>query len=1071
MAKVYPYISGVTSTITDGGLTFTPTTDTRTKILVVGTATDGISDTPVQVEDLDLAYESFGGKASFETGTLLKGAFEILASNSSNIDFRFMRVGNGQKSSLIIPSEELIEERFVGTGATTLLRVNNIIGELKGDRYNCHVYRTLQATYNSDGSLNTAGDISKLEDIKHLVTVDEDKIILPDTDPAGTVYIVKYRPMSLRLEAIKKSRIYNNVSFLKSKVGEFAGIPTIRIYNPKTGVNSDFNIDESALGTDIYDIKNVNDLVDAINNDDNLNTDITASTQTITATDVFKVNYSTDGGIGSVSLGIGGYVNSDNTISTKQTVRELVVANSPMTLNVPAGTVAPIVDNEILNVSSTISNVSDDANNGFSSLQIKSIKKLASGYDNTFYSSTSPYALDDAKTSDILAALNLAGTVTSLADVSLTYDPTVDVNPSDELVGSYQIDVTGSVAGDIFYVEYEVEVISYSTIYGTTNSDARGNMAGTDLTSGRTTTGGANKLARIASAFEIKTKKNVLIPLGVKEVDLGELVVPMGGNDKIIAAKRRPKLINQHVNSPITISITDFDSSKVADASNLKVLYVKNETKDILFSSNVAEAASFSVDYSLVTQAGSNVTFKIDMPDNDDLVVSTDNITVIYEYPISLTEAANGASLSTETEYFISGTVLSLGVTAQTPILVDYMYKDVYVVGTDIVIEDDNAKLNAIVSFLGNKKPGMDLDSGETSLLSVTYEYLPEFPNVTVTDDYGPVKMTGGSDGAVLTNEQLYSELEKAYQTLENYDVDMVFVKGIFLDSTKTVYNKVTGLPQQVPAGFEKQLNGLLDQMSARTSGTVGFIPVLPSAKTDLPSINAWSARCEFIQNNDVTAPANIMALNNAPGYDLRYVSVLALPTVQYTHAKVGTWYGDASAGYISLLATLPTSYSTTAKAIPGNVTPLFSLSNVQRNNIGSNRMVSGEIVNGRLVISSGIVGGYNNTIYYSNGTVKSFDQSDFTSISTIRITTKAVEVVRNICRGFLGLPNSTENRLSMDNAIEQGLKGMVPDELEAFDHQIISTANQRVLGEASVKLSLKENLELKVVNITTSLY
>jgi len=167
---------------------------------------------------------------------------------------------------------------------------------------------------------------------------------------------------------------------------------------------------------------------------------------------------------------------------------------------------------------------------------------------------------------------------------------------------------------------------------------------------------------------------------------------------------------------------------------------------------------------------------------------------------------------------------------------------------------------------------------------------------------------------------------------------------------------------------------------------------------------------------------------------------------------------GVAYAGKILSLA--PQS-STTNKPV-GGLTQLRLLSASQANELVGMRHVTMYRRTRGLVVASGITGAHNVTKYV---------RSDYTRLTTVRIVSAVVDLIRAIGDKYIGEPNNAPQINSLDSEIDQLLLQMKGQgALNGYDFSISATPDERVLGTLNVNLTLVPAFEITDINLTVSL-
>lgn len=204
-----------------------------------------------------------------------------------------------------------------------------------------------------------------------------------------------------------------------------------------------------------------------------------------------------------------------------------------------------------------------------------------------------------------------------------------------------------------------------------------------------------------------------------------------------------------------------------------------------------------------------------------------------------------------------------------------------------------------------------------------------------------------------------------------------------------------------------------------------------------------------------------------------QYVNVMAAP-VRCLHPSVRKLAAEKNASqantsfncgaapsYAGLITSLVPHSATTNKPLPGIISSR-RLSLTQAENLMNYRMVTMVDRTRGFVIVNGITGGYKYDDY---------TKSDYTQLTTVRITQAAIDGVRAACEPFLGEALNGPHMNAMREAIEVSLKNMKSaGALQDYRYTLVSSPDQQVLGIASVDLSLVPAFELTRVNVSVKL-
>jgi hypothetical protein len=169
----------------------------------------------------------------------------------------------------------------------------------------------------------------------------------------------------------------------------------------------------------------------------------------------------------------------------------------------------------------------------------------------------------------------------------------------------------------------------------------------------------------------------------------------------------------------------------------------------------------------------------------------------------------------------------------------------------------------------------------------------------------------------------------------------------------------------------------------------------------------------------------------------------------------------SGAAAYAGLITSLAPQSSTTGKQIDG-VVQLKLLSARQANDLTGMRHVTMYSRTNGLTVASGVTGANN---------VSRYVRSDYTRLSTMRITQAAVDLIRTVANKYIGEPNNAPQMNALDAEIDQLLLSMKGSgALSSYSFSISATPDQRVLGELDINLTLVPAFEITQINLTVSL-
>lgn len=331
----------------------------------------------------------------------------------------------------------------------------------------------------------------------------------------------------------------------------------------------------------------------------------------------------------------------------------------------------------------------------------------------------------------------------------------------------------------------------------------------------------------------------------------------------------------------------------------------------------------------------------------------------------------------------------------------------------------------------------------------------------------------GGTDGVNPSNDEYFQALsgtrneegyllkQGAYQILENYSCDYIYVAGIYSDST--VSPKLSVIPQP----FHYELALLCAVLTYRTKMTHGFIDVKPNTNTTLVGIQKWVDKLLALPNEFLMRDneGNIIYDEDNNPMDIGwYTSCVVGAQPLCTSATLGNYYGSPAIAYAALNASLAAYSAPTNKKVPGCSAMRFKLSNKQMNDLTGKRMVCFKYKGEGTASAS-------TTPYVVDGATCGLATSDYTRLTTVKVVTQVVDEVREVSDPFIGEPNTVEQRNALAALISKRLsylkeKGVI----QYYEFEISATNYQVLLGECSIALTLVAPQELRKITTVVAL-
>ena len=333
------------------------------------------------------------------------------------------------------------------------------------------------------------------------------------------------------------------------------------------------------------------------------------------------------------------------------------------------------------------------------------------------------------------------------------------------------------------------------------------------------------------------------------------------------------------------------------------------------------------------------------------------------------------------------------------------------------------------------------------------------------------VNFTGGTNGISPTNDEMFIALSGnrnaegyltergAYQVLENYNVDYIYVAGVYADS------KVS--PSISKNSFHYELALLCAVLTYRTKMVHGFIDVKPNTNTTLIGIQNYVEKLLAYDNTHYMkdSEGNIIYDENNNPMDIGwYTSVVVGPEPICVSPTLGNYYGSPAIAYAALNANLKAQSAPTNKSLPGCTGMRYKLSNKQLNELTANRFVTFKLKNEGVTNSSKIP-------YVVDGCTCGASTSDYARITTVKVVTKCVDEVREVADPFIGEPNTVEQRNALAALISKRLTYLKEQGvIQYFEFEISASVQQVLIGECSIALTLVAPQELRKITTVVAL-
>lgn len=240
---------------------------------------------------------------------------------------------------------------------------------------------------------------------------------------------------------------------------------------------------------------------------------------------------------------------------------------------------------------------------------------------------------------------------------------------------------------------------------------------------------------------------------------------------------------------------------------------------------------------------------------------------------------------------------------------------------------------------------------------------------------------------------------------------------------------------------FAGQLAGFCAEASSKYSQTIGVIGMTVD---------------EDISSNDLSAIKTYVDGQGSQIYN-QYLQVVGGAPV-YFEINNEVYVDNFAGAYAGMISVLASYSSPTNKVIPGAIFPVFNLSPSQIQKLTNvNHIVVPRYRNGSLVVADAIT--------------TAPETSDFTRLTTLRITNDVVGLVREIGEPYIGEPNTLARRNALETAIRSSLNNMIKrGALNDFRFNIKSSVADQIEGNMLIFLDIVPTFETRRINVTVAL-
>jgi len=432
--------------------------------------------------------------------------------------------------------------------------------------------------------------------------------------------------------------------------------------------------------------------------------------------------------------------------------------------------------------------------------------------------------------------------------------------------------------------------------------------------------------------------------------------------------------------------------------------------------------------------------------DGGRLRISFDSCVNFLTEATTLTQLQSANDIST---YFVRGKELLFGAPMPANLVCRYATITYYELGSTLVIEDATKPSIKLIGEGIQPGPAGGAVGATDVIIGFKYSISPDMFELTSAKS-----LTNGTNGINLSNNQLYDELVEAYKRLDAYSFDILVVPGAYLDSTKTGYNEVTGLPQEVNAEFHLLMSEFLNSYNGEAVGIIGFKPLKGTGINGSITRLDVAGRVEKLTEVDLSDP--LRAANFLNPFDNKFMIAVDVEPIFVANGSPYTTTGEAwVAGHLS---TLESNESIYLDEIPGVIGLRYAYSD----KVKDGRSQLDALSDARIIAAVETERG----VRLTDGPTLAKPGSDYERLTTLWIVKEAMGITRKVAGDYLGRPASLEILQALETRLKHELNAMVPSRLQAFTFKIKSSPKQRVLGQLEILLVLVPVFEIRDIKV-----
>lgn len=340
---------------------------------------------------------------------------------------------------------------------------------------------------------------------------------------------------------------------------------------------------------------------------------------------------------------------------------------------------------------------------------------------------------------------------------------------------------------------------------------------------------------------------------------------------------------------------------------------------------------------------------------------------------------------------------------------------------------------------------------------------LEEAPvTLKITSGVNEVTLTATED--MTANELvsfLSSEAKKAFATDGIDDLDVHFKIGEDTNAVVQATKKVTFQGTEILTALG--INDVVSKMEGYGNPAVLLANYAERLSLEVGDTIAYISASAPANTNLSTIKEHVGKLTRRNNAISKYLQVVAGPQVGITvPGSLRTQWVSGVTQYACLVNSLQPQIAPTNQTLPGAAALRYNLSLRQLNDLVGNKYVTFRVKNNRIVVVDAVTTAPD--LFVGEDVVK----SDFTRLSTLRITNYMVRAIREACDAFIGLPNEFPVYNSMNTAIKAVIK-------DSIDRSIIQDARYSIdlgnsLDTATINITILPQFELRTIDVSIGL-